>query len=63
MDSESFQQAFFELNNVTSDSNYYTIQDFASRFKNTSKTFSLLLVNSRSLNKNFDSFETFLQYS
>ena len=46
MNSESFQQAFFELNNATSDSNYYTIQDFASSFKNTAKTFSLLHVNS-----------------
>ena len=60
MDSESFQQAFFELNNATSDSNYYTSQDFTSRFKNTSKTFSLLHVNSRSLNKNFESLQTFL---
>ena len=60
MNPESNQEFYFNLNNVTSDSKYYTVQEFNTRFKNQSNMFSLLHVNSRSLNKNFESFETFL---
>ena len=42
------------------ESNYYTTTEFISNFKNNTQHFSLLHINSRSLNKNFDSFETLL---
>ena len=37
MTNETNQQTYFELNNATSDSNYYTVQDFVSNFKKPNK--------------------------
>lgn len=50
----------FNTNYLSSDSNYYSTDDFISNFTKTSKGFSILHVNSRSLSKNFDSLETML---
>ena len=57
MNPESHQEFYFNLNNITSDSKYYTVPEFNTSFKNQSNMFSLLHVNSRSLNKNFESFD------
>ena len=54
----------FTLNNVVNecanDSKYYTVTEFNNTFSNTLDNFSLLHINSRSLNKNFDCFENLL---
>ena len=62
-----FFEMLMDINNQTNDqdltleSNYFTIEEFNSTFKNLShQEFSLLHLNIRSLNKNFDSFETFI---
>ena len=60
MDFEPNQQFIPDINNTFSDSNYYTTEEFISNFKNTVNSFSLLHINSRSLNKNFDSLQTLL---
>ena len=60
MNFDPTQQSNFDMNNATSDSDYYTTKEFNSNFKNTTKNISLLHINSRSLNKNFESLETLL---
>ena len=60
MDRDANQQSYFDLNHILPDSKYYTPQEFISNFDLAPETFSLLHINSRSLNKNYDNFETFL---
>ena len=60
MNFEPNQQSNFALNDRFLDSKYYSTEQFTAKFKHTSKTFSLLHVNSRSLKKNFESLETML---
>ena len=52
--------SIFNINKTPSDNNYYLPDEFASCFRKTGPKFSLLHVNARSLNKNFDSLKTLL---
>ena len=52
--------SIFNTNNTSSDNNYYSTEDFNSRFRDMEHKFSLLHVNARSLNKNFESLESLL---
>ena len=60
MNFEPNQQSDFALNGIFIVSKYYSTEQFTAKFKHTSKIFSLLHVNSRSLKKNFESLETML---
>ena len=49
------------LNLIGAESNYYTTDEFNSKFNNLQNQLSLLHLNSRSLNKNFDALQNLLQ--